>query len=259
MQPRLRLDALSVRFGGIQAVQQVSLQIAPGEIRGLIGPNGAGKTTAINAITGAVPVFSGDVFLDDTRITGLPTHAVSRLGIRRTFQHVEPFSELTLLENVLLGLSSTMNVSFAAAALHWTSARSAEKQAIDESYALLERFDLLPHAQVRAAELPFGLLKRMDLARALASRPKLLMMDEPTSGMSESEADAAIRAARELAEETGVTLLVIEHNMRVMMALAHSITVMNQGKVIAEGSPSQVQANPAVIDAYLGEESDASR
>jgi len=160
---------------------------------------------------------------------------------------------------VLLGLSSTMNASFAAAALHWTSARSAEKQAIEESYALLERFDLLPHAQVRAAELPFGLLKRMDLARALASRPKLLMMDEPTSGMSESEADAAIRAARELAEETGVTLLVIEHNMRVMMALAHSITVMNQGKVIAEGSPSQVQANPAVIDAYLGEESDASR
>lgn len=256
-QPRLRLESLSVRFGGIHAVHGVSLKVAPGEIRGLIGPNGAGKTTAINAITGAVPVYSGDVFLDEIRITGLPAHTISRLGIRRTFQHVEPFSDLTVLDNVLLGLSPKMNVSFLASALQWSLARQTESMAIKESYELLERFDLLPYAQTRAAELPFGLLKRMDLARALASRPTLLMMDEPTSGMSESEADGAIRTAREIAEETGVTLLVIEHNMRVMMALAHSITVMNQGAVIAQGSPAQVQSNPAVIDAYLGEESDA--
>lgn len=259
MTPRLRLESLSVRFGGIHAVHQVSLTIMPGEIRGLIGPNGAGKTTAINAITGAVPVFAGEVYLDDLQVTGLPAHALSRLGIRRTFQHVEPFSELTVLDNVLLGLGPQRRASFLAAALRTPGAVATEREARREAMELLDHFDLLPYAQIQARELPFGLLKRMDLARALGSRPRLLMMDEPTSGMSESEADAAIRAARALAEETGVTLLVIEHNMRVMMAMAHSITVMNQGMVIAEGSPQEVQANPAVIDAYLGEDTDAAR
>jgi len=252
--PRLAVENLSVRFGGILAVRDVSLRIAPGEIRGLIGPNGAGKTTVINAITGAVPIADGRVLLDGAVVSNLPAHVLSRRGIGRTFQHVEPFAELSVLDNVLLGVGRHAPVPFAQAALGTPRARRIEAEATREALAVLERFDLVPYRDTPAGELPFGVLKRMDLARALASRPTLLLMDEPTSGMSESEADRAIAAARALAEQQGITLLVIEHNMRVMMALAHTVTVMQNGAVIAEGQPREIQRNRAVIDAYLGEE-----
>jgi branched-chain amino acid transport system ATP-binding protein len=179
---------------------------------------------------------------------------ISRRGIGRTFQHVEPFGELTVLDNVRLGVGRHSPVRFVDAALATPRARRGEDGATREALAVLDRFELLPFRDTRAAELPFGVLKRMDLARALAARPTLLLMDEPTSGMSESEADRAIAAARSLAEAQGITLLVIEHNMRVMMALAHSVTVMQNGAVIAEGSPAAIQRDRAVIDAYLGEE-----
>jgi branched-chain amino acid transport system ATP-binding protein len=254
MTDRLTVDSLSVRFGGLEAVRNLSLRVAPGEIRGLIGPNGAGKTTVINAITGMVPMAAGVVLLDGQRVSGMPAHAISRRGIGRTFQHVEPFGELSVLDNVLLGVGRHAQVGFASAALAVPHARRREREATREALGILERFDLLPHRDVPAAELPFGVLKRMDLARALAARPSLLLMDEPTSGMSQSEADNAILAARALAESEGMTLLVIEHNMRVMMAMAHTVTVMQNGAVIAEGTPAEVQRNSVVIDAYLGEE-----
>ncbi|HEY1326520.1 MAG TPA: branched-chain amino acid ABC transporter ATP-binding protein/permease [Casimicrobiaceae bacterium] len=254
MTDRLTVDRLTVRFGGLVAVRDVSLRVAPGEIRGLIGPNGAGKTTVINAITGLVRIASGRVLLDDAVVSGLPAHAISRRGIGRTFQHVEPFGELTVLENVLLGVGRHAPVSFAAAALATSRARRIEAEAVREADAILERFELAPYRDTPAAQLPFGALKRMDLARALAARPTLLLMDEPTSGMSESEADHAIEAARTLAESGNVTLLVIEHNMRVMMALADRVTAMQNGAVIGEGTPREIQGNRAVIDAYLGEE-----
>jgi branched-chain amino acid transport system ATP-binding protein len=256
MTDRLTVEHLSVHFGGLVAVRDLSLRVAPGEIRGLIGPNGAGKTTVINAITGAVPIASGRVLLDGTTVSGLPAHAISRRGIGRTFQHVEPFGELSVLDNVLLGVGRHAHVAFAHAAFATPLARRREAQAVREALGVLERFDLLAYRDTPAAELPFGVLKRMDLARALAARPTLLLMDEPTSGMSESEADHAIAAARTLAESQGVTLLVIEHNMRVMMALAHTVTVMQNGVVIAEGPPAAIQRNRAVIDAYLGEETE---
>jgi branched-chain amino acid transport system ATP-binding protein len=254
MKYRLTVEQLAVRFGGLQAVRDMSLLVAPGEIRGLIGPNGAGKTTVINAITGAVAIASGRVLLDDAPMSGLTAHAISRRGIGRTFQHVEPFGELSVLDNVLLGVGRHAPVSFGQAAFATPRAREREAQAVRETLDVLERFDLLAYRDTPAAELPFGVLKRMDLARALAARPTLLLMDEPTSGMSESEADRAIAAARALAESQGITLLVIEHNMRVMMALAHSVTVMQNGAVIAEGTPTEIQRNRTVIDAYLGEE-----
>ena len=254
MTDRLVVDGLSVRFGGLAAVRSVSLRIAPGEIRGLIGPNGAGKTTVINAITGAVRIAAGKVLLDGAVVSNLPAHVLSRRGIGRTFQHVEPFAELSVLDNVLLGVGRHAPVPFAHAALATPLARRREAAALREALGVLERFDLMPFREVRADELPFGVLKRMDLARALAARPRLLLMDEPTSGMSESEADRAIAAARALAESQGITLLVIEHNMRVMMALADTVTVMQNGAVIAEDIPARIQRNRAVIDAYLGEE-----
>ena len=260
MNNRLELDRVTVRFGGVIAARDVSLAVAPGEIRGLIGPNGAGKTTLINAITGAVPLTEGRVLLDGHVISGQASHKVSRRGIGRTFQHVEPFNEMTVLDNVMVGVGRSTRAPFWSAAVSSRSAYKTELETIAFATETLDAFGLLPYRDVRAADLPFGLLKRMDLARSLASRPTLLLMDEPTSGMSESEADTAIATARALAEQRGITLLVIEHNMRVMMALADRITVMQQGAVVAEGTPAEIQRNPTVIDAYLGEElTDAGR
>jgi ABC-type branched-subunit amino acid transport system ATPase component len=254
MTDRLTLSGLTVRFGGLVAVRDVSLRVAPGEIRGLIGPNGAGKTTVINAVTGTVAPTSGEVLLDGERVSGLPAYVISHRGIGRTFQHVEPFGELSVLDNVLLGVGRHAPVPFAHAALATPLARRREREARREALQVLERFELLPFRDTPASALPFGVLKRMDLARALAARPKLLLMDEPTSGMSESEADRAIAAARALAESQGITLLVVEHNMRVMMALADTVSVMQNGALIAEGAPADIQRNRVVIDAYLGEE-----
>jgi branched-chain amino acid transport system ATP-binding protein len=194
------------------------------------------------------------VLLDGERVSGLPAYVISHRGIGRTFQHVEPFGELSVLDNVLLGVGRHAPVPFAHAALATPLARRREREARREALQVLERFELLPFRDTPASALPFGVLKRMDLARALAARPKLLLMDEPTSGMSESEADRAIAAARALAESQGITLLVVEHNMRVMMALADTVSVMQNGALIAEGAPADIQRNRVVIDAYLGEE-----
>ena len=259
MNNRLELDHVTVRFGGVVAARDVSFAVAPGEIRGLIGPNGAGKTTLINAITGAVPLTEGRVLLDGHLISGQASHNVSRRGIGRTFQHVEPFNEMTVLDNVMVGIGRSTRAPFWSAAVGTAGAYRTELATVAFATETLDAFGLLPYRDARAADLPFGLLKRMDLARSLAARPTLLLMDEPTSGMSESEADTAIATARALAEQRGITLLVIEHNMRVMMALADRITVMQQGAVVAEGTPAEIQRNRTVIDAYLGEAVDADR
>jgi branched-chain amino acid transport system ATP-binding protein len=250
----LALDNIAVSFGGVAAVRGVTMRVEVGEIRGLIGPNGAGKTSLINAITGIVRAESGTIVFDDHNITALPPDIISARGIGRTFQHVELFREATVLDNVLTGLYSHHTYGVAAAIIGWGRARRVEDDARREAEALLAAFDLAPLAAAPVRDLPFGIQRRVDLARALAVRPQLLLLDEPISGMSEAEADTAVATIRTLARERNITLLIVEHNMRVMMRLAARITVMHQGGILAEGTPHEIRGNPQVVDAYLGEE-----
>lgn len=245
---------LSVHFGGIAALADVSLMVEAGEIHGVIGPNGAGKTTLINALTGMVAVRTGRVLFDGHDITDLAPEVIAARGLGRTFQHCELFGDCTVTENILTGFYRHEPYDIASAALAFGKARRIERKARQNAHRMLAEFGLTKVADVRARDLPFGLQKRVDMARALAAYPRLLLLDEPVSGMSEGEANEAVAIMKEIARERGITLFVIEHNVRILMSLATSITVFNQGKVLARGSPDEVRSNPNVVEAYLGED-----
>ena len=249
----LEIDALSVRFGGVAAVTDVSLAVNSGEIHGIIGPNGAGKTSLINAVTGMVAPHSGSIRFAGKEIADVAPHLISSLGLGRTFQHVELFGDRSVFDNVLTGFYRHQSYGLLAAALRLKKAGRSERQTREQARRLLEAFDLTAYAEARAGLLPFGIQKRVDIARALAAEPKLLLLDEPVSGMSESEAEAAVTTMRKLAREHGITLVVVEHNMHVLMNLAERVTVLNQGRWLASGTPAEMQANTAVIEAYLGD------
>ncbi|PRY97221.1 amino acid/amide ABC transporter ATP-binding protein 1 (HAAT family) [Jezberella montanilacus] len=248
-------QGLSLQFGGLQALQQISLQVPAGEFRGLIGPNGAGKTTLINCLSGAIKPSSGSIIFDNIDVSSMPPHLISHLGMSRSFQHVQLFGNRNVRDNILIGMHRQIKQSIAGQILGLPTSRRAEREAGVIADELLTRFDLHDVAHLSARQLPYGVLKRLDLARALSARPKLLLLDEPTSGMSEQEATDSIALLKELARKDGMTLIVIEHNMRIMMNLADRITVLHLGRIIAEGSPQEVTRDPAAIEAYLGEES----
>jgi branched-chain amino acid transport system ATP-binding protein len=250
----LALDNVVVSFGGVAAVRGVTMGVEEGQIHGLIGPNGAGKTSLINSITGIIRPNGGTIGFGGRDITALPSDIIAGRGIGRTFQHVELFHEESVLDNVLTGLYRHHVYGVATAIAGWGRARRIEDDARREALALLEAFDLAPLASVPVRDLAFGIQKRVDLARALAVQPRLLLLDEPISGMSEAEADASVSMLRDLAVRRHITLLVVEHNMRVMMRLASRITVMHQGEILAEGSAAVIRADPAVVEAYLGED-----
>jgi branched-chain amino acid transport system ATP-binding protein len=249
----LEIDALSVRFGGVAAVTDVSLGVGAGEIHGIIGPNGAGKTSLINAITGMVVPQSGSIRLNGKEIAGIAPHVISSLGLGRTFQHVELFGDRSVFDNVLTGFYRHQSYGLLAASIRFGKAAASEQKTRNQARDLLDAFGLTAFTETRAGLLPFGIQKRVDIARALAAEPKLLLLDEPVSGMSESEAEAAVTTMRKLARDHGITLVVIEHNMRVLMNLAERVTVLNQGRLLASGTPAEMQANTAVIEAYLGD------
>jgi branched-chain amino acid transport system ATP-binding protein len=249
----LEIDDLSVRFGGVAAVTDVSLAVAAGEIHGIIGPNGAGKTSLINAVTGMVAPLSGSIRFADQEIAGVAPHLISSFGLGRTFQHVELFGDRSVFDNVLTGFYRHQSYGLLAAALRFGKAARSERRTREQVRLLLDAFDLAAFADTRAGLLPFGIQKRVDIARALAAEPRLLFLDEPVSGMSEAEAEAAVATMRKLAREHGITLVVVEHNMRVLMNLAERVTVLNQGRLLATGTPAEMQADASVIEAYLGD------
>jgi branched-chain amino acid transport system ATP-binding protein len=235
---------LSVHFGGVTAVDAVDLALRRGDIFGLIGPNGAGKTTLVNALTGFQEPSSGRVFLDDADVTGWSPHRLGRAGVARTFQAVRLFGNLTAFENVELG---ALGIGVA------------RRQARRQAWTLLKRMSLEPTAYRSASALPYGDERRLGFLRALAMSPSFLLLDEPAAGLNESESDDLMVAIAGIRDEYGCGVLVIEHDMRLIMRLCERIQVLDHGKTISEGSPTEVQTDAAVIEAYLGARAKAER
>jgi len=249
----LALDAVQRAFGGVRAVDGASFMVGQGEIHGLIGPNGAGKTTLLNLVSGFLRPTSGSIKLADRRIDALPPHKIAVLGIGRTYQNIRLFPALAAMENVLVGEHLVRDAPLWKRLLLMRAARAEERSARAKALALLERVGLLARAGTPARDLSYGDQRRVEIARALASDPRVLLLDEPTAGMNASEVTSIANLIRQVAKE-GHSVLLVEHNVQLVMDICHRITVLNFGKVIADGEPAAIAKDPAVIAAYLGSE-----
>lgn len=249
----LEIRNISKNFGGISALTDVSFTINEGEIFGLIGPNGAGKTTMFNIITNMYAPTSGDIIFKGETITGTPPHQINQRGICRTFQNIKLFQQMTVLENVMVGRHSRSSAGVFRSVLRIPSQKREEEEIIMKAKELLDLVGLDSYIHMVAENLSYGQQRRLEIARALASDPKLLLLDEPAAGMNEKETDSLYDLIKEV-QKRGVTVLIIEHDMPLVMKICDRITVLNFGKKLAEGTPEEIQNNDTVIEAYLGTE-----